>query len=71
MSGDAERFYAQETEQRRQGLPPPFGRLAAIIVSAEDRGAGGSACAHAGASFAHGLPGSQKLARCAARRAGP
>ena len=37
MSGDAERFYAQETEQRRLGGLPPFGRLAAIIVSAEDR----------------------------------
>jgi primosomal protein N' (replication factor Y) len=39
VSGDAERFYAQETEQRRVGGLPPFGRLAAIIVSAEDRGA--------------------------------
>ena len=37
LSGDAERFYAQETEQRRIGGLPPFGRLAAIIVSAEDR----------------------------------
>jgi primosomal protein N' (replication factor Y) len=39
LSGDAERFYAQETEQRRAGGLPPFGRLAAVIVSAEDRGA--------------------------------
>jgi primosomal protein N' (replication factor Y) len=39
VSGDAERFYAQETEDRQRGGLPPFGRLAAIIVSAEDRGA--------------------------------
>ena len=39
VSGDAERFYREETEQRRRGGLPPFGRLAAIIVSAEDRGA--------------------------------
>ncbi len=39
VSGDAERFYAQETEQRHKGGLPPFGRLAAIVVSAEDKGA--------------------------------
>jgi primosomal protein N' (replication factor Y) (superfamily II helicase) len=58
MSGDAERFYAQETEQRRLGALPPFGRLAAIIVSAEDRGA---AEAHARllAQAAYRLPGAK------------
>ena len=58
MSGDAERFYREETEQRRLGGLPPFGRLAAIIVSAEDRGA---AEAHARmlARAAHGLPGAK------------
>jgi primosomal protein N' (replication factor Y) len=55
MSGDAERFYAQETEQRRLGGLPPFGRLAAIIVSAEDRGAA-EAHARALARAAHRLP---------------
>jgi primosomal protein N' (replication factor Y) len=55
LSGDAERFYAQETEQRRLGLLPPFGRLAAIIVSAEDRGAA-EAHARALARAAHSLP---------------
>ena len=55
MSGDAERFYAQETEQRRLGGLPPFGRLAAIIISAEDRGAA-EAHARALARAAHGLP---------------
>jgi primosomal protein N' (replication factor Y) (superfamily II helicase) len=35
ISGDAESFYAAETEARRTALAPPFGRFAAIIVSAE------------------------------------
>ncbi len=39
LSGDAERFYETEIAQRRRGRLPPFGRLAAMIVSAEDRGA--------------------------------
>ncbi len=38
LSGDVERFYAQEIEERRRGGLPPFGRLAAIIVSGADRG---------------------------------
>jgi primosomal protein N' (replication factor Y) len=38
VSGDAPSFYAAETEARRQAAMPPFGRLAAIIVSAEDQG---------------------------------
>jgi primosomal protein N' (replication factor Y) (superfamily II helicase) len=58
MSGDAERFYAQETEQRRLGGLPPFGRLAAIIISAEDRGAA-EAHARALAQAAHRLPGAK------------
>ncbi|MDP8995065.1 MAG: primosomal protein N', partial [Pseudomonadota bacterium] len=36
VSGDAEGFYAAETEARREAAMPPFGRLAGIIVSAED-----------------------------------
>ena len=39
LSGDFERFYREETEVRRQGGLPPFGRLAALVVSASDRGA--------------------------------
>ncbi|ARS25865.1 primosomal protein N' [Sphingomonas sp. KC8] len=35
VSGDAESFYAAETESRRQAGAPPFGRYAAIIVSSE------------------------------------
>ena len=36
VSGDAEGFYAAETEARREAAMPPFGRLAGIIVSSED-----------------------------------
>ncbi|HEU4697139.1 MAG TPA: primosomal protein N' [Sphingomicrobium sp.] len=36
VSGDAPGFYAAETEARREAAMPPFGRLAAIIVSAEE-----------------------------------
>jgi len=39
LSGDVERFYAQETAERRRGGLPPFGRLAALVVSGADRGA--------------------------------
>ncbi len=43
VSGDADAFYAAETESRRQAHAPPFGRLAAIIVSSEDIGEAQSA----------------------------
>ena len=56
LSGDVERFYETEIAQRRRGGLPPFGRLAAMIVSGEDRGA---AEAHARA-----------MARAALRAAG-
>ena len=36
LSGDAERFYAEETRQRERAGLPPFGRLAAIVVSGPD-----------------------------------
>jgi primosomal protein N' (replication factor Y) len=36
IAGDAERFYAIETENRRRANAPPFGRFAAIIISSED-----------------------------------
>ncbi|MBO0733078.1 MAG: primosomal protein N' [Methylocapsa sp.] len=39
LSGDSERFYEEETRQRRRAGLPPFGRLAAIIVSAKDNAA--------------------------------
>jgi primosomal protein N' (replication factor Y) len=59
LSGDAERFYSEETEQRRRAGLPPFGRLAALIVSAKDRA---SAENHARALVraAHALPSNPK-----------
>lgn len=36
VAGDAPGFYAAETEARREAAMPPFGRLAAIIVSGAD-----------------------------------
>lgn len=36
VSGDSAGFYEAETEARRDAAMPPFGRLAAIIVSSED-----------------------------------
>ena len=35
VSGDAEGFYAAETESRRDAGAPPFGRFAGIVVSSE------------------------------------
>ncbi|HEX8446884.1 MAG TPA: primosomal protein N', partial [Sphingomonas sp.] len=35
VSGDADSFYAAETESRREANAPPFGRFAGIIVSSE------------------------------------
>ena len=37
ISGDAAEFYAAETDARRDAGAPPFGRYAAIIVSAENQ----------------------------------
>ena len=64
LSGDAERFYETEIAQRRRGGLPPFGRLAAIVVSAEDRGAA-EAHARAIARAAHTLSASFRVAPAA------
>ncbi len=37
ISGDRELFYAREIEARREARMPPFGRLAAVIVSAKSK----------------------------------
>jgi len=37
VSGDADAFYAREIEERERAGLPPFGRLAALIVSANTR----------------------------------
>ena len=55
ISGDVEAFYAAEAEQRQRGGLPPFGRLAAVIVSGEDRG-GAEVYARTLARTAHGMP---------------
>jgi primosomal protein N' (replication factor Y) len=39
ITGDAESFYAAETESRREAGAPPFGRFAGIVVSSEDKAA--------------------------------
>ncbi|HWJ60008.1 MAG TPA: primosomal protein N' [Sphingomicrobium sp.] len=36
IAGDAAGFYSAETEARREAAMPPFGRLAAIVISSED-----------------------------------
>ena len=36
VSGDVAGFYGAETEARREAAMPPFGRLAALIISAEN-----------------------------------
>jgi primosomal protein N' (replication factor Y) (superfamily II helicase) len=55
LSGDVERFYNQEMQERRRGDLPPFGRLAAIVVSGADRG-GAEAYARNLARTAFSLP---------------
>ncbi len=55
LSGDAEQFYAQETALRERAGLPPFGRLAALIVSGKDAAAAESH-ARALARAAHALP---------------
>ncbi len=55
LSGDIERFYAQETHEREAAGLPPFGRLASLIVSGADRG-GAEAHARALARTAFALP---------------
>ncbi|MBB5092544.1 primosomal protein N' (replication factor Y) [Pseudochrobactrum saccharolyticum] len=37
IAGDAHAFYEREIEERQRGMLPPFGRLAALIISADSR----------------------------------
>jgi primosomal protein N' (replication factor Y) len=55
VSGDSERFYEEETEQRRRGGLPPFTRLAGLIVTGKEQ-AETEAHARALARAAYGLP---------------
>lgn len=54
LSGDTEKFYQQETRLRERAGLPPFGRLAALIVSGKDA-ASAEAHARALARAAHQL----------------
>jgi primosomal protein N' (replication factor Y) len=56
VSGDAERFYREEARAREMAGLPPFGRLAAIVVSAAEREAA-EAHARGMAQVAHPPPG--------------
>ena len=55
VSGDGRRFYGEETRQRDRAGLPPFGRLAAIVVSGPDH-AGTQAYARALAQAAFRMP---------------
>ncbi|MCX7899099.1 MAG: primosomal protein N' [Methylocystis sp.] len=55
LSGDAEQFYEQEIKLRERAGLPPFGRLAALIVSAKEASVA-EAHARALARAAHELP---------------
>ena len=59
LSGDTERFYAEEIASRERAGLPPFGRLAALIISGNDR-ASTETHARALARAAHGLPPSDR-----------
>ena len=65
LSGDAERFYAEETCQRERAGLPPFGRLAAIVVSGPDF-PGTQAHARALAQAAFRMPPSDRWSLAAA-----
>jgi primosomal protein N' (replication factor Y) len=54
LQGDLERFMASEAEQRRPGHWPPFGRLAALVVSADTADAADIAARDLGRSAPHG-----------------
>jgi primosomal protein N' (replication factor Y) len=60
LSGDLSEFYAQEAAQRRPGHWPPFGRLAALIVSAPDERAADAAARALARAAPHG-PGLEVL----------
>ena len=54
LSGDAESFYAEETQMRRAAHLPPFARLASILVTGADRSSA-EAYARALARTAYGM----------------
>ncbi len=57
IAGDRETFLDQEIHVRQRGLLPPYGRLAALIISAHDKGLAESAAR----DFARRAPFSEKI----------
>jgi primosomal protein N' (replication factor Y) len=54
LSGQLAEFMAREAAQRRPGNWPPFGRLAALIVSADTAQAADTVAQHLGRAAPHG-----------------
>ncbi len=54
VAGDLATFMARESEARRPGHWPPYGRLAALIVSADDSGSADAAARDLGRAAPHG-----------------
>nr|WP_242010618.1 primosomal protein N' [Acetobacter musti] len=54
ISGDFAAFMAEEAEQRRPGFWPPFGRLAALIISSENADAAQNAARALGRAAPYG-----------------
>ena len=54
VSGDFAAFMAEEAEQRRPGFWPPFGRLAALIISSENADAADRAARQLGLAAPQG-----------------
>ena len=57
ISGDREAFLNREIETRQRGMLPPFGRLAAIVISARDK----EMAAIVARDIAHAAPPSEKI----------
>jgi primosomal protein N' (replication factor Y) len=61
VSGDLDAFMREEADMRRPGHWPPFGRLAALIVSSEDEREAERVARDLGLEAPHGLEGVEVL----------
>ena len=68
--GDREAFYSSEIALREKTGYPPFGRLASLVITANDRHARGMLRPHAGHSRAEGRAGARARAGRGADRGG-
>lgn len=57
ISGDREAFLAREIEMRQRGMLPPYGRLAAIVISSRDK----ETAAIVARDIAHRAPASERI----------